>query len=405
MIRASCHRPLKVLFLTSDSSTVAGVGPCLADLLENIQHNILEPVVVCPWEDKNSITILPRLHALGVPVVLRNLGNWMPPPCDWGLQHLGAFMRGLKSRVWTLAHLIDREGIDVVYTNGLPCIDGALAARHTGRPHVWHLHEAIRGNPDLKRYLPMLMVEQLVGRLSEAVIVNSNFLAAEFAGISRLVPLRVVHNGVNLAGYSAAASGMDAAREVRQELGIHADAPIVLAVGTVAPRKGYSTLIQAASIVLRHHPDVIFLIAGAELKEHHADLCDQIDQLGVSGRCRFLGPRQDIPRLLRAADIVVHSARQETFGRVIVEAMAASKPVVATCSGGPQEIMVHGETGFLVPVDSVRLMADRLSELLASDELRMLQGKAGNLRAMTHFSVMRYADEVSKVIHHAAGLD
>jgi glycosyltransferase involved in cell wall biosynthesis len=94
----------------------------------------------------------------------------------------------------------------------------------------------------------------------------------------------------------------------------------------------------------------------------------------------------------------VHSAQQEIFGRVIVEVMAAGKPVVATCSGGPQEIVVEDETGYLVAVDAAQAMANRLMKLLASAELRASQGLAGKQRADVDFSVKRYASEIQDVV-------
>ena len=397
------QKPVKVLFLTSDSSAVAGVGPCLADALENMDMSFIDPIVVCPWEEQGAATILPRVQSLGLPFLVRDLGKWMTAPSNYGWGHLRAFLGGLKNRVWSLASLIEREHIDLVYTNGLPCIEGALAARLTKRPHIWHLHEAIRNNPDLRSYVPAWLVEEMVGRLSASVIVNSNFLASELKRTARLAPIHIVHNGVDVTE-SMVVSPILVGVEVRRELGIELDAPIVLAVGTVAPRKGYSTLIKAASLVLGQYPNTTFLVAGAEVPEHAIELRLLVEQLGISNKFRFLGPRLDIPRLLAAADIFVHSAHQETFGRVLVEAMASGKPVVATCSGGPQEIVVESVTGYLVPIDGIQNMAERMTELLLSDELRSCLGEAGKQRAYEHFSVRHYASEIQNILL-AAGKD
>lgn len=398
----SNRRGIKTLFITSDASAVAGVGPCLADALEKMDRDLINPVVICPWESKGAATILPRLETLGLPLYTRNLGKWMPSPNDWGWSHLLGFGRTLKERVWSLASLIEREGIDLVYSSGLPCIDGALAARLSKRPHIWHLHEAVRNNPDLRRYVPAWLVEEFVARLSDVIIVNSSYLAGEFRRAGQRTPIKVIHNGVDVSAITRLPVAESAA-SVRQELGLPADARIVLAVGTVAPRKGYDNLVRAAAQVLPQVPGAAFLIAGAEVLDHAPELRALLDSLALGPAFRLLGPRQDVPRLLAAADVFVHSARQETFGRVLIEAMGAGKSVVSTRCGGPEEIVLEGETGYLVPVDEPLIMADRLVELLTSTELQRAMGEAGRQRAEDRFSVDKYAHHVMQTILDVAG--
>jgi len=396
-ISAATKQPVRTLFITSDASAVAGVGPCLADALERIDRSAIDPFVICPWEDKGAPTILPRLQALDLPLFTRDLGKWLPSPVNYGLRHLLQFGRTLKGRVWSIASLIERENIDLVYSNGLPCIDGALAARFTGRPHVWHLHEAVRGNTDLRRYIPARWVEALVARLSNVIIVNSSYLAREFQAAGRRTTICVVHNGVDL-NEVAPELFPGAASAVRHELGLQPDVRIVLAVGTVAPRKGYDTLMRAAAQVLAHLPETVFLVAGAQTLDHTEDLKLLAARLGLGEAFRFLGPRQDVPILLAAANVVVHSAQQETFGRVLVEAMASCKPVVATRCGGPEEIVVDGETGYLVPIGADERMADRILALLGDAPTAIAMGQAGHRRATECFSSARYADAVQSII-------
>ena len=396
------NNAIKTLFITSDASAMAGVGPCLADALEHIDRNLINPIVICPWEAQGAATILPRLEALALPVYTRNLGKWMPSPDRWGLSHLLSFVSTLKERVWALSSLIEREGIEVVYSNGLPCIDGALAALLSHRPHIWHLHEAIRNNPDLRQYIPAWLVQRLVARLSTTIIVNSSYLAREFDSAGRLKPLRVVHNGVNVSQFSQLLVS-EAALSVRQEFELSPDTLIVLAVGTANPRKGYDILIKAAASVLSKQSGVCFLVAGSELTDYSKYLRDLAIDLGLGQAFRFLGPRQDIPRLMAACDIFVHCARQETFGRALIEAMAAGKPVVSTRCGGPEEIVEDGETGYLVPVDNSVVFAERIIELLQSPHRRNNFGKAGQSRAIKYFSVTHYASSIQKIILATAG--
>ena len=390
-------KKIKTLFITSDSSSTAGVGPCLADALEYIDYKLISPVVICPWESAGVATILPRLEALDVPIYIRNLGSWLISPSLWGIRHLFRFIYTLKERVWALASLIEREEIELVYTNGLPCIDGAIAALLTRRPHIWHLHEAINNNPDLRAYIPSWIVQYLVGRLSNTIIVNSAFLAREFHAAGQLKPLKVIHNGVNISEFLPLPVSAELV-SVRKELGLSADILIILAVGTANPRKGYDFLIKVAENVLSKQSGVCFLVAGSELEHYSTYLHDLVVDLGLEQTFRFLGPRQDIPRLMKACDIFVHCARQETFGRVLIEAMAAGKPVISTCCGGPEEIVSDGETGYLVPIDSLEVIAERVDALLRSVQLRNDFGTAGQRRVFNYFSVESYASSIQKII-------
>lgn len=391
---------MKVLFVTSDSSAVAGVGPCLADALEHIDRGRINPFAVCPWEAPGVPSIVQRLEALNVPVVNRSFSHWLTAPNNRSLSHFWRTFSGLKARAWSLSNLIEREKIDLVYTNGLPTLDGAVAARLTGRPHIWHVHEAIKHNPDLKPYCPAQFVEIAIGKLSKIVIVNSHFLERELKRTSSYAPLKVIHNGISIA--DAQTAEPFTGESVRCEFGISMRTPIALAVGTVAPRKGYATLLGAISRTTSTFPDLVVLIAGAEIPNHARALRALAADLGIEDRVRFLGPRQDVPRLLSAADIFVHSARQETFGRVIVEAMAAGRPVIATRSGGPEEIVLDGTTGFLVPVDSADEMARRMIILLGSPQLRSQMGQTGRLHAIECFSVKHYAESIQAAILDAA---
>jgi glycosyltransferase involved in cell wall biosynthesis len=259
------------------------------------------------------------------------------------------------------------------------------------------LHEAINNNPDLRAYIPSWLVQYLVGRLSNTIIVNSSFLAREFRVAGQLKPLKVVHNGVNISPFSSLLVSAEVV-SVRKELGLSADMLIILAVGTANPRKGYDVLIKVAANILSKRSGVCFLIAGSELEHYSTYLHDLVIELGLEHTFRFLGARPDIPRLMKACDIFVHCARQETFGRVLIEAMVAGKPVVSTRCGGPEEIVNDGETGYLIPVDSPEVIAERVEVLLRSVQLRNDFGKAGQRRVFNCFSVESYASSIQKII-------
>lgn len=392
-------QPIRVLFVSTDASSVVGIGPSFLNLVAGVDRTYIVPLAICPRpaKTKNVFSIVPELQQLDIPVFTRHIDLWLISPNRWGARHAASFLRNLRSRVWSFARLIQDHNIDLVYTNALTCLDAAIAAKMCGRPHVWHIRECISRNPDLKGYLPAPLIRRIVGALSAGIVVNSQYLARQFR--RNPCPVHVVHNGVDLVQFAP----RERTGILHRELGLEASSRLIGIVGTVAPRKGHDTFLQAAKVVHSHRQDVHFVIIGRGLPDYLQSMQGLAKKLQIAGHVHFLGARSDVTSILQDLDILVLASRQETFGRVLVEAMAAAKPVVATRCGGPEEIVIDDETGYLVPIDAPREMSKRLLGLLSSSELCSRLGQAGRQRAIEHFSVEQYAHKVQQIILDVAG--
>jgi glycosyltransferase involved in cell wall biosynthesis len=120
--------------------------------------------------------------------------------------------------------------------------------------------------------------------------------------------------------------------------------------------------------------------------------------LGIERSVEFTGFRNDVPDLIRGLDLIVHaSTTGEPFGQVIVQGMAAGKPVVATNGGGVPEIVVDGTTGLLVPMDDAPALGAAICKLLAAPETAAAMGKAGRKRVLEHFTIEQSARKVEAV--------
>ncbi len=150
-----------------------------------------------------------------------------------------------------------------------------------------------------------------------------------------------------------------------------AEAPLVLALGRLHANKGFEVLIEALCAL----PDVYLWLAGAGPEEFF--LRQAADRLGVEGRERFLGWCHDPSPLYAAADVVAVPSRHEPLGNVVLEAWARAKPVVAAASEGPQQLIVSGENGFLVPVDDANALAFALRHVLDETALRRHLAEGG----------------------------
>jgi glycosyltransferase involved in cell wall biosynthesis len=162
---------------------------------------------------------------------------------------------------------------------------------------------------------------------------------------------------------------------------------IVLAAGGICPRKGYIHYIHAAAFVKKEFPKVEFRIAGSVWhRQYYKQLVQAVYDLGLQENVSFFGRTEDMATLYKSATICVIPSEAEPFSLVAIEAMARGLPVVATRSGGPQEIVRHEETGYLVPTGDPEEMAERIITLLTNRDLAKRMGDAGKERAKIKFN-------------------
>lgn len=397
-------QPRRLLIVAHDAM-LYGAQRSLLDILMRLDRNRYEPHVVIPSAGPFTVA----LRELGIPFSCGMVQRWIffPKPMStrailrrpWRrLNHpyLLALLSwlSLPARIILLAIYIRRLRIDLVYTNTVTVLDGALAAALCGVPHIWHLREAIAGNLDLASPFPVSWVPSFILRWSSRVIVNSQALGESIFGGA--IPLRaqVIHNGVDLERYRDAMPAED--------LAIYPPtAKLVGICGAIHERKDILTFVRAAARLQHRFPDVHYLIIGKEQGLYYRSVKREIANSGLEKCIRFLGYRNDIPEIFARLDILVSAAKEEPFGRTIIEAMAAGKPVVSTRSGGPREIVEDGVSGFLVDVGDDAAMAARLSELLAQPDLLAAMGVASRQRVAERFDLNKTVSDIEDVLDKA----
>ena len=290
---------------------------------------------------------------------------------------------------WSLPRLVRwlvSKRPSVLYANNTHSSSrvSSFAARLTGTPFVCHVRGM--GWDKSRRKLGFL-------GSADAVIAVS---AASAASVERFVDrerLHVVHNGVNLAEYSTPAPPADVDTSVPS-------APVILSNGHLMPRKAQLEAVRAFSRVAAVVPDVELWCVGATDRDPaYVDLLEEEVRRGNLGSSvRFLGFRRDIPSLLARSSVCLHTARSEAHGRAIVEAMAAGVPTVAFASGGPEESIEHGKTGFVVPFGDIDLLADFMLRLLRDEALRGRMAGAARQRAQNHFSAAATAERIDRIL-------
>lgn len=254
-------------------------------------------------------------------------------------------------------------------------IYGALAARLTGIPLLWHAHDRIA--PD---YLPRPAVRlvQLFARLATTVVANSRATLATLGPAAQravVIPYPVTLRATSHSAYRGS-------RAHPMRVGI---------VGRISPWKGQHVFLEAFA---RAFPDgeEKATIVGAPLfgeANYEADLRMLCHRLNLDQRVEFRGFEEDIADELTHLDVLVHASTiPEPFGQVVAEGMGVGLPVVAAGAGGPAEIVADGTTGFLYPPGDVGVLAETLRRLALNPELRRRVGEAAQA------STARFAPEL-----------
>jgi len=298
-------------------------------------------------------------------------------------------MIALRRELATLA-----RGFDVIYANSQKAFLMGALARRKGQVLIWHLRDMLTA----EHFSPLMRrAAVLAGNFSaSAVVVNSkatrdSFIEAGGNGSKAVV----VYNGLSPEPFDAVTE--DAAEQIRNELGLK-DKFVAGVFGRLTPWKGQHVAIDAISQL----PDAHLLIVGEALfgEQAYADeLRNQARSSGVEDRVHFLGFRSDIPALMKTADVVIHSSTApEPFGRVIVEAMLAGRPVIATRAGGVVEIVEDDKTGLLVSPGSSQELSDALKRLKTDSQVSRRLASAGKEKACRVFSLDAMMVGIEKVI-------
>jgi glycosyltransferase involved in cell wall biosynthesis len=290
-----------------------------------------------------------------------------------------------------LALLVRRERIGIIHTSDRPrdAFAAVLLGRLTGASSIIHVHVVY--NSWMGRLLRWSLAH------ANRVVAVSEFVAESLvrAGIPA-ARVHVVLNAIELAEWVPGEGRVEA----RSELGVHGDTPLILTVSRLFPEKGTADLIRALHIAHREVPDAQLVVVGADVSASGAFLDELeclVDDLGLGESVRFLGRRNDVPRLMAAADLYAMPSFEEPFGLVFLEAMAMELPVVALSNGGTLEVVEHDRTGLLSAPGDVEALGRHIVRLLRDRPLRAEMGARGRQRVEDHFTTVRQAGDVTDI--------
>jgi glycosyltransferase involved in cell wall biosynthesis len=254
----------------------------------------------------------------------------------------------------------------------------------------------IHGQSDVENEGKFARLKSAIARYGiDRFVFVSDQLKAE---ITRRLDLKesqceVILNGIDLTEFVPRSN-----RELRDALRLDDSDILIGAIGNIRPPKAYDVLLDAARILCNYSDRIHVAIAGEGSGDLMNALLAQRDRLGLATRVHFLGFRADAGRVLNNLDVFVVSSRTEGFSLACVEAMACGIPVVATRSGGPESIVVHKESGLLVPPGSPSDLAAAVRTLLDDRELRSRLRDGARRRVVSTFSGARMLEEYRAVL-------
>jgi glycosyltransferase involved in cell wall biosynthesis len=290
-----------------------------------------------------------------------------------------------------LCRILKNERADIVHCNSLKSdLIGGIAARLVGSPAIWHVRDRIASD-----YLPSHVARffRLTARFIPTQIITVSAAVLKTLQLPTSERAVAIHNGTVMENFDFEATPEPFSRPD--------GAFVVGIVGRLAPWKGQHIFLDAAAHVKRQFPTARFQIVGEAMfgeDEYAAKLRRQSHDLGLDDAVEWLGFRQDVPQTVAKMDMLAHaSVSGEPFGQVIIEGMAAGKPVVATDGGGVPEIVNEGETGYLVPMGNPDALAGAISHCFGNPLSAAAMGKAGRKRAIEHFSIEATTRRVEEV--------
>lgn len=401
----SQKRPLRILYVLNASGGGATQG--IIELLRGLPRDEYEAYLVIPdvptQEQKKVFSQLSQK-------VFFIYMNWWNRKVD--LPMFWRFAVGFRSflktwghirPLWSLFKLIRENQIDLVYTNTVMILDGALAAKICGVPHIWHIKEWIGQQGRINFWLPDRLLVKFIAKLSTYVVVMTNFIGHVFNEYKVGDKVQVVFDGVDLADFQADLGGL----ALRQKIGIPKDGFVVAMSASLSSIwKQHAVFIEAASLLISQFPDLVFVAFGPEPKKHrnsiynrpwnyYQDLKAKVSELGLDNRFYWAGFCSNIPQMMDAIDLLVHPCQNEPFGRVAIESMAACRPVVGPNQGGIAESVVHQGTGLLVEPGDPRAFAEGVGFFVRNPQQLREFGLNGSRHVQSNFSLSRHVERIT----------
>ncbi len=385
----------RILYLHVTSDLYGG-SRCLLNLIRGLDRDEYKAIVVLPSDGP----LVSLLKSVGARVIIERSLSVIRRQTLTPKQFL-PFVCSIPFSTIRMAQLIRRERIAVVHSNVSTVLSGALAARLCGVPHVWHVREALAQIPVAGSWYRRLLLWS-----ASHIFCTSNSVKEQFREDMRGngKKIDVLHDGLDLNRIDHPLLGRE---EVRRRFGVERCEHLVACVGRIGRGKGQQCLLRAYALARPKIGPSKLLIVGDAFPGNESVLLSLqglVRQLDLGREVIFTGFLEDVASVLGAADtFVMPSTVPEGYGMVLLEAMAAGVPVIATNAGGPLDIIEDGKCGLFVHPGDGQALAAAMCRLAADEEMRARFRAAGRARVETISSPQIVAEKVQAVYRGLIG--
>lgn len=374
----------KNILVIHSAADLYGASKNLVRSLLSFQKINFNPIVILPYHGP----LVKEIEKIGCEVII--LDHGVIRRQNLSVKGIFELFRQLKYSFTFLNRLIKERQIELLYTNSNANVVGGLLHFWTRKKHIWHIHEIIQQPKWFK--VALELYNRFFGNIlicvSQAVIENHTLTPDR--------KLKLVYNGIDYHSFK------DGQYDLKAEIGIPKETILIGMIARVSFWKGQKYFLNIASQLIENNKNIHFIMVGDAFPGYeylYDEVTEEINSLNLQNHVTDLGYRTDVANILSGLDIfVLPSILPDPLPTTVLEAMASGKPVIATNHGGAREMVINGETGYLIPHDNANQAAKIMQELIEKKEKRLAMGIAGKKRIQEHFSIEAYLENFSKEV-------
>lgn len=357
------NKKYNILYFSSFGGMKGGGQRSLYYLVSGLNKEIFNPIVVCPEEGD----LVEGLKKIGIETIVLPFRRFRHISLPFIIQ---------------LLRLFKEKDISIVDTDAAAeTFYAGIAALFCRIPLVWHI-----------RVSSPMILDRFLSFLSTRLILVAKTLENRFHWLKSTDKLVAIHNGINVEEVDKFPK-----TNIREELGINNEAIIIGCVGRIEEMKGQGYLVKAINRVLKERKDIRVLLVGEVNESYYKNIVDLIESFEIKDYFFSLGYRTDTIGIIKDLDILVSASFGEGLSRVILEAMASGKPVIATDVGGTKETITDSLNGFIVPPKDVHALSSAILKILNNPEGIKTMGAAGRQIAERDFSIKNNTDKTERL--------
>ncbi|MBI5682464.1 MAG: glycosyltransferase family 4 protein [Deltaproteobacteria bacterium] len=358
------NRRFNILYFSSFGGMKGGGQRSLYYLVAGLNKNIFNPIVVCPDEGE----LVDSLKEIGIETMVIPSKRF---------RHLSIVF------IIKLLRLFKEKNIAIVHTDAVAdTFYAGIAALFYRIPLIWHI-----------RVSSSMFMDRFLSLLSTRFILVAKALENRFYWLKSTNKLVTIHNGISVEEFDRFPI-----TNIRDEFKIDTGSIVIGCIGRIEEMKGQEYLIKAMSKVVEARRDIRVLLVGEADKKYKEYIMDLIETYRLNNYFSFTGYRKDTLGILNGVDILVSSSSfAEGLSRVILEAMAAGKPVIATDVGGARETITDGINGLVVPPKDEKALSSAILNILNNSEKRQEIGIAGRHIVERDFSIRNNIEKTERL--------